>query len=231
MIGSQSLCNETDRNINVKKNILMTAVLALALTGCGQENIQTVVSSVETAEENIASIPEILGEEETDSEEILSPKEDTTSTTVEEIDTFLSEPLTFGDVQVQLMDIEYQANYYNEPGAVISFRFTNHGEEFTCAYAALKYTAFQGDVQLKEETYFDQGTDMANMNKDIKNGDSVDCKIVFRPMVSDTINMTISHKDGSTESIDLPFEVTSPIIYEEEYYESEHDGHDHEAAS
>ncbi len=182
---------------NVKYGLL-ACLFAAAAVGCGQT--KTDVRS------EMVSTPSVYSEAESQPEEAVeSVSEEPESSVVSEVESMPETPavqtLMLGDYELLVKGVEYLPDYYNEPGLAVSFTFINHNSEFTCAYAALKYAAYQEEQRLMEETYFDRGTDMANLNKEVKNGDSTDCKLVFRPTTTKDLTFTVTSSDGAEESV------------------------------
>lgn len=81
---------------------------------------------------------------------------------------------------VAIKDFKLAKSYDGKSVIVISFDFTNNGDNATSAYAALSYEAFQNGVEMDKAYTLSDDTDVeTNAQKDIKPGATITCQAAF----------------------------------------------------
>ncbi len=200
----------------MRRTLILAAAAAAAigsLGGCGAAGTESEISV--SAQSEAASAEwsvEEQAEENSEAESIRSDAEAAEQPVeADETDSIReTEPvhIEMGEYELSITGAEYLSDYYYEPAVVISFVFTNHGSEFACAYNAFRFSAYQNDEKLSEDTYYDRGTEMANLNSEVKDGNSVACKIVYRPRTMDNVSFHVQSGDLE-ETAELPISTES----------------------
>lgn len=139
--------------------LMLAVVLALSLTACG--------SSSQGQESNSPSNPSQAAD---NTPEPATP----TPAPVEQ----LEESGTLGDYSIEIHDFELSKDYSDAPAIIVSYTFTNNGEEAASGMVSLSATAYQNGVQL--ETAIVSGQDIGEEQmKEIKQGASIELKSAF----------------------------------------------------
>lgn len=85
-----------------------------------------------------------------------------------------------GDYSVDIKDSTLTKDYSGKPSIVITYTFTNNGEEAVSAMFALRDTAYQNGIQLESAIISDSAIYNAqNKMKDIKTGGTLDVQAAF----------------------------------------------------
>lgn len=90
----------------------------------------------------------------------------------------LEEAGTLGDYAVEIHGFELAKDYSGNPAIIISYTFTNNGENATSGMVALSDIAYQNGVEL--DTAIISGNDIGSNNmKDVKTGVSIELQAAF----------------------------------------------------
>ena len=144
--------------------LMLSATLTLSLAACGDTGT--------TTESKAPSEPPV---QNTQNEPSLDPQP---ATPVPAPIEALEESGALGDFGVDIHEFELVEDYNGNPAIIISYSFTNNGEDTTSGMVALSDIAYQNGVQL--DTAIITGRDIGSNNmKDIKTGASIELQAAF----------------------------------------------------